>query len=40
MHGYDQSRFHPEGPLLTLVFVAGGIAGIIGNPGGTLTVLS
>jgi hypothetical protein len=42
MHGYDQSPF-PVGRILAHVlslFAAGGIAGIVGNPGGTLTTLA
>ena len=40
MHGYVPIYSRQEGPRLTLYFFeAGGIAGIIGNPGGMLMAL-
>jgi hypothetical protein len=39
MHGYELKPFLPGGTTVnTLPFVAGGIAGTIGNPAGTLTI--
>ena len=40
--GMTKARFQPEGFLLMFLslFAAGGIAGVVGNPGGTLTTLA